>query len=47
MWSFSCVSVDVLLQTKWVAERLVAHVTLPLAAAHVWTDPFDVPSQVA
>lgn len=47
MRSFSCVGVDMLLETKWMTECLVAHGTFPLSATHVWTHPLNMTCKVA
>lgn len=47
MWSLSCVGVDVLLKTKWMAKCLVAHCAFPLPATHVRAHPLNMSCKVA
>lgn len=47
MGSLSCVGVDMLLETKWMAECLVAHGTFPLAATHIWAHSLNMSCKVA
>ena len=46
VWSLACVSVNMLLQAKWMAEGFVTHGTLPLTATHVWAHTLYVSSKI-
>ena len=47
MWSLSCMGVDMLLQTKRMAECLIAHGTFPFPATHIRAHPFNMSCEVA
>lgn len=47
MRPLSCMSVDVLLETKWMAECLVAHGTFPFPATHIRAHSLNMSCKVA
>jgi len=47
MRPLSCMSVDMLLETKWMAECLVTHGTFPFPATHIRAHSLDMSCKVA
>ena len=47
MWSLSCMSVDMLLETKGMAECFVTHGTFPFPATHIRAHSLNMSCKVA
>lgn len=47
MGSLSGMSVNMLLESKWMAECFVTHGTLPFTATHVWAHTLYMSREIA